>query len=90
MPPDVDAVHEVTFYGRPGCHLCDDAEPSVAALARAAGARFVRVNIDESDDLVRRYGLEIPVVAVDGVDVTHVPMDLALVRAALAGVRRQA
>ncbi len=60
-------AREVTLYGRPGCHLCDAAAPVLETIARAAGARLVRVNVDEDDDLLRRYGLEIPVVAVDGV-----------------------
>ncbi len=77
-------AREVTLYGRPGCHLCDDAAPALEALARAAGARLVRVNIDDDDDLIRRYGLEIPVVAVDGVEVAHAPLSLDRVREALA------
>ena len=56
-------AREVTLYGRPGCHLCDDAAPALEALARAAGARLVRINVDDDDDLIRRYGFEIPVVA---------------------------
>jgi thiol-disulfide isomerase/thioredoxin len=78
---------EVTLFGRPGCHLCDDAAPAVDAMARATGARFVRVNIEENDDLLRRYGLEIPVVAVDGVEVGHAPLDLERVRAVLEAAR---
>jgi thiol-disulfide isomerase/thioredoxin len=76
-------ARRVTLYGRPGCHLCDEALPALEALARAAGAVLERVNIDEDDDLIRRYGLEIPVVAVDGVEVTRAPLALERVRAAL-------
>ncbi len=80
----------VVLYGRPACHLCDDVEPAIRAMARDAGARFERVDIDEDDDSVRRYGLEIPVVAIDDVDVARAPIDLRDVRAALRGPARDA
>ncbi len=47
----------ITLLGRPGCHLCDDAE----ALLRAAGHGVDRVDIDGDDHLVAEYGLRIPV-----------------------------
>jgi glutaredoxin len=47
----------ITLLGRPGCHLCDDAE----ALLRAAGHGVDRVNVDDDDALVAEYGLRIPV-----------------------------
>jgi glutaredoxin len=56
----------VTLYGRPGCHLCDDAR---AALERVRGtARFCLEEVDiESDDrLLAAYLERIPVVALDG------------------------
>ena len=56
----------LTLYGKPGCHLCDDARAAVrAALAgRDAALREVDVTLDPV--LERRYGERIPVVALDG------------------------
>ena len=56
----------VTLYGRPGCHLCDDAR---AALERVqAGAPFAlqEVDITADDALHARYLERIPVIALDG------------------------
>ncbi|NND84809.1 MAG: glutaredoxin family protein [Acidimicrobiia bacterium] len=51
----------ITLLGRPGCHLCDDAE----ALLVGAGHAVDRVNIDDDDALVGAYGLRIPVLLDD-------------------------
>ena len=54
------------LYERDGCHLCDDAR---VLLDEMIGIdRYARVAIDTDDDLVLRYGLRIPVIALDGVD----------------------
>jgi hypothetical protein len=61
---------DVVLYSRPGCHLCDDAHEALDALLaeRAAAGRpvpaIVERNIDEDEDLHRRYAFTIPVVAV--------------------------
>jgi hypothetical protein len=63
---------DLVLYSRPGCHLCDDAHEILDALLaeRAAGGqqvpRVVERNIDEDDELHRRYAFTIPVVAVGG------------------------
>jgi len=60
------SVPVVTLYGKPGCHLCDDARAAVAAALadRPVELREVDVSLDPS--LERAYGERIPVVAVDG------------------------
>jgi glutaredoxin len=61
-------VSTVTLYGRPGCHLCDDAR---AALERVRATRpfaLEEVDIDADDDLFKRYLERIPVVALDGAE----------------------
>ncbi len=56
----------LTLYGKPGCHLCDDARAVVgeALAGRDVALREVDVTLDPV--LERRYGERIPVVAVDG------------------------
>ena len=56
----------VTLYGKPGCHLCDEARGVV--LEVAATRRFELREVDVSIDpgLHRRYGERIPVLALDG------------------------
>jgi hypothetical protein len=57
----------VTLYGKPGCHLCDDARAVVAKVCAALGEEFVEVDITTDAELARRFGEEIPVTYVDGV-----------------------
>ncbi len=58
----------VTLFGKPGCHLCDDAREVVAAVRERR--EFVLREVDVSLDpaLHREYGERIPVIAVDGDD----------------------
>jgi thiol-disulfide isomerase/thioredoxin len=58
----------LTLYSRPGCHLCDEMKAVVQRAARAAAAPVTIDEIDISTDpgLEARYGLEIPVLMVDG------------------------
>ena len=59
-------MRTVTLYGRPGCHLCDDAR---AALQRVRARRpfaLDEVDITRDDELHARYLERIPVVALDG------------------------
>jgi Na+:H+ antiporter, NhaC family len=55
-PPDV-AFERLTLYTRPGCGLCD----RMKAALEARGYEIHEVNIDEHEELTRRYLLEIPV-----------------------------
>jgi coenzyme F420-reducing hydrogenase beta subunit len=59
-------VPVLTLYGKPGCHLCDDARAVVgdALAGRDVVLREVDVTLDPV--LERRYGERIPVVALDG------------------------
>ena len=58
----------VTLYTRPGCHLCDEAKRAMLA-ARCDGHYTLReINIDLDTDLTRRYGWDIPVVLINGIE----------------------
>jgi glutaredoxin len=56
------------LYSRPGCHLCEEMKATIARAAQAAGADVAIDEVDISTDaaLEARYGLEIPVLEVDG------------------------
>ena len=74
----------VTLYGKPGCHLCDDARAVVAAVCAELGETFEEVDITASAELVRRYGEEIPVTLVDGAQHDFWRVDPDRLRAALS------
>ncbi|MGP9500990.1 glutaredoxin family protein [Specibacter sp. AOP5-B1-6] len=52
---------------RAGCHLCDDARAVVTEVAGALGMSWSEVSIDDDPELSARFGEEVPVVLVDGV-----------------------
>jgi glutaredoxin len=57
----------VVLYGRPGCHLCDEARALLAGLAAEDdGIQIHEVNIETDDGLLRQYLERIPVIEVEG------------------------
>jgi glutaredoxin len=74
-------VTDVVVYSRPGCHLCEQAIAALVSL-HEEGYRFDLHEIDiESDELLRRRHLErIPVVEIDGREVSELILDRAGVR----------
>jgi glutaredoxin len=77
-------MKKVTVYSRPGCHLCAEAIGAIVAM-HGEGYRFELVEVDiESDEALLRRMLErIPVVEVDGEEVSELVLDGAAVRARL-------
>jgi len=56
----------VVLYSRASCHLCDVAREILLAELSRAPFELEEVDIDRDDDLVREYGLRVPVVTIDG------------------------
>jgi hypothetical protein len=73
-------VPVLTLYGKPGCHLCDDARAVVgeALAGRDVALREVDVTLDPV--LERRYGERIPVLAVDGEELFDHVVDPVILR----------
>jgi glutaredoxin len=61
--PDVAAV---VLYTRRGCHLCDDARALLERAGRRYALSLTAVDVDADPDLAARFGLEVPVVEVNG------------------------
>jgi glutaredoxin len=59
-------MRTVTLYGRPGCHLCDDARAVLERVRATHPFRLQEIDIEADDELFKRYLERIPVVAVDG------------------------
>lgn len=56
----------VILYGKPGCHLCEEALDTLLAVKRRRPFELVEMNIQEDPALFAQYAEEIPVVAVEG------------------------
>ncbi len=74
-----ETAPRLVLYGRPGCHLCDDAR----AVLDRIGEPYDEVNIEDDDELHRRYLERIPVVTLDGDELFDFFVDEAALRARL-------
>jgi glutaredoxin len=77
-------VSRLTLYGRPGCHLCDDAR----VVLERIGEPFDEVDIESDDDLLRGYLERIPVLALDGTELYDFIIDEQDLRSRLGRVGR--
>jgi hypothetical protein len=59
-------VIALTLYSRPGCHLCDEMKAIVKRVAQSVPLQLEEIDISTSRELEDRYGLEIPVLLVEG------------------------
>jgi len=77
-------VPDVVVYSRPGCHLCEEAITQIVAF-HEQGYRFNlhEIDIESNDLLLRRYLERIPVVEIDGLEVSELVLDAAAVKARL-------
>ena len=74
----------VVLYGRPDCHLCDEARAGLERL-RADGLDFEidEVDIDTDDELHARFLERIPVIELEGEIVSELFLDADGLRARL-------
>jgi glutaredoxin len=56
----------VVMYTRAGCHLCDEAWTLLDRAQRRYGFGLAKVDVDGDAKLAALYGLEVPVVEVNG------------------------
>ena len=76
----------VTLYTRLGCHLCEEAERVLRDEQAVTPFHLELVDIDRDPELARRYGVRVPVVAVDGRDLFEYEVPADLLRAHLGQV----
>ncbi len=74
----------VVLYGRPACHLCDEARRILSALvAEAPELDLIERNIEDDEALHRRFLERIPVIELDGVIVEELVPDAERLRSTL-------
>jgi glutaredoxin len=79
-------VTTVVLYTRVGCHLCEEAERTLRQEQAATPFELELVDVDRDPRLVRRYGVRVPVVAVDGEELFEYEVPVDLLRARLGGL----
>ncbi len=76
---------EVVLYGRPGCHLCDDARAAVLRVRERSPFRLTEVDIERDDALLARYLERIPVLTVVGEELFEFFVDEGVLAARIRG-----
>lgn len=71
-------------YSRANCPLCDEFVAELTHLLAPAGERIDLRDVDADPETRRRYGLKIPLLAVDGSAVCHGRLDATAVARLLA------
>jgi glutaredoxin len=56
----------LTMYGKPGCHLCEEAREVVRAASAGRDVELVEVDITLDPVVEREYRERIPVLELDG------------------------
>jgi hypothetical protein len=57
---------KITLLSRPGCHLCDEMKAVVTAVGRRLPLVLEEVDISTDPALESLYGLEIPILMIEG------------------------
>lgn len=78
---------KLTLYGKPGCHLCEEAHAVVTALRDRHGFALEEVDITRDPSLEARYRERIPVVAIDGKEALELVIEATELERAIASMR---
>ena len=76
--------HHITLYGKPGCHLCEDALVLLRKIQRRRLLDIEEIDITTDRDLFRRYDIRIPVIVIDDSVELEAPISEKNLRAALS------
>jgi glutaredoxin len=68
----------VTLYGKPGCHLCDDARAVVERVRTEHPFELREIDVSLDPQLFREYGERIPVLELDGEELFEFHVDEAV------------
>lgn len=64
-------MHTVTIYSKPGCHLCERAKAVIVRCREKTVFVMEVVDISQGPELLARYGHDIPVVLLDGQEISR-------------------
>ncbi|WP_104101879.1 glutaredoxin family protein [Arthrobacter sp. 08Y14] len=74
------AAPDLLLLTRPGCHLCADARKVLERISRDLSIEWREQSIEGDADLTSRFGEEIPVLMIDGVQRDFWQLDEARIR----------
>lgn len=56
----------LVLYSRPGCHLCEEMKAVIVPASREFDCTLEEIDISDRPELETRFGMEIPVLCVNG------------------------
>jgi len=68
MTGGIEAQHQVTLITRAGCHLCEQAELELRALAAELGFGLGLLDVDADRQRANEYSDRVPVILIDGAE----------------------
>ncbi|WP_299515853.1 glutaredoxin family protein [uncultured Rummeliibacillus sp.] len=75
---------EIIYYGRPNCGLCEEGKLMLQLVREDVPFGIKEVNIEDDDELHKKYMLMIPVVEKDGQIIQYGALDYVTL---LEGIR---
>ena len=77
----------LTLYGKPGCHLCEEAREVVESVRARQPFELEEVDITRDPALEAVYRERIPVIAIDGEDVLELVIESTELERCLASMQ---
>ena len=74
----------ITLYGRVDCHLCHEMRAVIDFVIQRMAVEVEEVDVDTDPGLQATYGMEVPVLLVNGRKAFKYRVDAAALRARLA------
>jgi glutaredoxin len=78
---------QLTLYGKPGCHLCEEARDVVLEVQERRPFELEEVDITRDPALEALYRERIPVVAIDGEEALELVIEAAELERCLASMQ---
>ena len=78
---------QLTLYGKPGCHLCEEAREVVLQVQRQRPFALEEVDITRDPALEALYRERIPVVAIDGQEALELVIEAKELERCLASMQ---
>ena len=77
---------KLTLYGKPGCHLCEEARAVVDEVRERRPFELEEVDITRDPALEARYRERIPVVVIDGEEALELVIEASELERCLASM----
>ncbi len=73
-------MNHIQLLMRKGCHLCEEVRTLIAMAEWETEIEVTEVDIEENEELLQRYMLEIPVVIINGEELDYRSINLSSLR----------